>query len=665
MSLAEVARMGGRELGAAWRRLRSEEDSQACVAVALGMFIFLTVVSLWKAYLPRPEGVAQILAAARVRRGELCQEYISIVGRLKESLLLLTESCAYGAEEALDEHRRLFEDFLAEAQQHPEKLSDGITSADRPVAAFRSLVSLWFSVFEQVSADPWTKPSVLVKQQELDRCKTLPQIVKLAAETLQGAQARPVRSAVERAEELDLSIPSAKGERDSVPWLGFGDVGFGMKSWGMSLRQEPMPSEPLSLQDDVDDEPGSGGASSSDLQPPRSSPQSPCRRQQQQQPEEPSVVRAAQFPHPAALAPADGGATTSRPSRQLFPLDVCFGAVRVTILSQVHLLFMVTLALGLLVLYLEVAHGKRALITGGILVAEWCIMVLLMNIQDFDEVAHAQCHVQRLEYQVASMHARTAELGELSCRVQPMGKLWQARTVPALDLIAQVIDLLRQSPAKGKVGFFSGAVEKLEKVLAALGPLELWFGERPVHEDMISVVTEQLAACADFLRKRSSDKAVGPMVLSRIGRALGFLVVRVSSASGVQGKLAGIAGAPAPHVEITLGPRECARTEAFDGPMDPMWNEEFFLPVSWDDSRIELFVCSGYTQLGSVQVGFRDVSPGIWHSRTEHLKSLKRKPLPTELSFQYFFASEVPHLADLCGTRAPGAMPLRCSRLPS
>merc|ERR1719401_2370496 len=70
--------------------------------------------------------------------------------------------------------------------------------------------------------------------------------------------------------------------------------------------------------------------------------------------------------------------------------------------------------------------------------------------------------------------------------------LWRHRTVPRLEIMAEVYEGLRMVIPDQAPDFLERANEMLEEVKRAMGPLEIWCGDRALGEEALTVITLQL-----------------------------------------------------------------------------------------------------------------------------------------------------------------------------
>lgn len=146
--------------------------------------------------------------------------------------------------------------------------------------------------------------------------------------------------------------------------------------------------------------------------------------------------------------------------------------------------------------------------------ADMCLACVIAKYDSINEVARLEWQMQQLEKDVAQVRKRRDKLTAFHQQMQLLANLWLFRTVPCLDLLTELHELIQQSPPEDALQVLTGAVSVMEHVDRGLGPLRLWYGKDALHESKLKAMGKRLASCADVVKE--ADQMPYPM--QRISR---------------------------------------------------------------------------------------------------------------------------------------------------
>mmetsp|Transcript_48214 Transcript_48214/g.148824 ORF Transcript_48214/g.148824 Transcript_48214/m.148824 type:complete len:703 (-) Transcript_48214:52-2160(-) len=113
-------------------------------------------------------------------------------------------------------------------------------------------------------------------------------------------------------------------------------------------------------------------------------------------------------------------------------------------------------------------------------------------VQPGNQVARLTAEIKQLEERSAAVEAYHEEVTQVFSRAEQSTNMWMLRTVPHMDMLKEVHDVVLFMPKEQAASFLQRATASLDLVSQALGPLEIWTGERALSERELMVVASQL-----------------------------------------------------------------------------------------------------------------------------------------------------------------------------
>lgn len=525
----------------------------------------------------------------RERRDSLQGAYVLAMADIEGVLVNMSESAVSLAEWNFNEKRKSFLRGLERIGDDPEKYFPKPTKGT--VDAFRTFASLWLRIFEECTEDPIRNPKRIVEQRELDRCKRISDIVRLVVGRLED---NPVSFVRRYASDGCQDPKQMLDDGGQQPWLQV-FCGFGCSRRAISSK--------------MGDDPLLGKA--------------------------PAVSK--------------GG----------FPSDLVLGCIRLTLLSKTHILLLATYLAGLSLLAIELVQcGWFSAIMVGF--SEVYLLSGLFRIRDIDEICRLQREVARLEQMSEEVKEHRNMLVEFYSNLRELNILWQYRTLPCLEQLEAISEHItrEKDPA-----FLREATSIWCRLFDGLGDVPLWM-ERSIDEEVLGFAAEQMKSATDFVMEHTS-KSTSKDVLQRLGNVFGFVVIRIRAAQNLTTRGFNKLVAPAePFVTISISDDQkplsssdtsiadsAFRTDVAKGCVDPKWeDEEFFVPVEWYNSHLQLHVWDSQAHkepmsLGFHNIAFRSLRPGVWYQRSERLASAKKgAETQSAIEFEVFFADEIRQL---------------------
>jgi len=536
---------------------------------------------------------------ARSRRDRLHGAYTSATAEIEGILANLSESAVSLAEWNFNEKRKVFARGLERVCSAPDKHFPN--AKQETIDAFRNFVALWLRSFAECTEDPLRRPRWIVERQELDGCRRIQDIAKLVSGRVQRSPVDFLRQEAGGNSEVPHDSGQKTIEVREKHWLRF--------HWGLGCGRR---------------------ARCSDLT--------------------------------VALKAREHDATESAiscpVSAETFPKEFDIACLQVTILSNSHLIALGTHLVGFPVLAMELAL-RNWFSVAFLIIAEAYLFYGLFKIRDYDEICILEEEIAHLERVSEEVTEHRSQLVGFYVNVRGVNTLWQYRTLPVLELLDAVFDLVVQ---ERDPDFLRDAANASGRIVDGRLP-----------ELVLTCVAEELKAATDDLHEHSGP-TLRASALERLKNTFGAAVVRVFGAKGLGGRgLQGLnkimtAICPVVTVSVTDGQRQRHaergsgrpdaaaasspfRTERAKSSTDPRWEgEEFLVPIPWRAKHLQLHVWDAHPSGDPLSLGFYNldlglVSRGVWLRGCERLVSARNgDELNGEIDFEVFFADEVRQL---------------------
>jgi len=580
--------------------------------ILLFFYIFLLFRCVSKAWLHNGGAVAEKVAEAQRRRDDLEDTYEDTLKSSQQMLLGMFESSAYVAEWNFQTRARNFEKFVTHMKAHPRKLLKDGCDQQKTTRAWCHFLLLWFEIFEQCSVSPVKEPNRLTNPvdvaNDLRRLSEAPQ--KAADDTYHKEFDFSCETTLKvlAANEVNFKAMFQKAiakfeyaekiqarMRESPPcWIRLGFFRLGFDATGM---------------------------------------------------------------HGQPAAPCDSP-DASKDTTDEYPVDIYCGFLHVTLLSQAHFLLIFTSFVSIVLICLEL-WLDRPLPLLLLAASDFFLVFALVRISDVDEFARLSQEVRQLQQASALVNMRHQKLDKFCRKLRKLDHLWRTRTLPGLELMGELCTQIQDlSDLEDRSQFLGEITEAMRVLINGFGYIDLWLVDDNESAEFLELAGQEMHAATQFIVAARKERTPAHEIVKRVQRIFGVLIIRVNSARKLTNKTTfGFAGEKAnPYVTVKTNQDNEMVTQTIESQLNPVWDEEFCIPVAWNDDILELHVWSNSSSgvnigedpsLGYVHIPFRSLLSGQWHKSSAHLKSVKKgTEKESELHFEVFFAARVQQLYD-------------------
>jgi len=314
--------------------------------------------------------------------------------------------------------------------------------------------------------DPIGNPKRVITEAELDRCRTIGDVASLTLERLKQTEVRFISSQRDkdakilkgfRAHITELTAPKAIAD-SSTPAAATPPPQEIEMSSNLPPRRPGDPSSPTASFDEREVEAGR--------------PDSFERRQ----------VKPTQPSPEIRCCPCSwcvfGGFSFSyqRSGSEGYPRILSCVCFRFKLLSKTHLMLMIGCCCSIGVFVLETVYAKEMIVNvvGGTSAFYLCLVMLLVRFEQIDIIQKLEREVNELEGENDRIVERKAEMVKFWHSMQSLTDLWVHRTVPRLDLLAEVQGHLQDAPPEDVLALMAGANTRLEDLESHLPELSVW-----------------------------------------------------------------------------------------------------------------------------------------------------------------------------------------------
>eukprot|EP00930_Biecheleria_cincta_P059576 TRINITY_DN4527_c0_g1_i1.p1 TRINITY_DN4527_c0_g1~~TRINITY_DN4527_c0_g1_i1.p1 ORF type:complete len:522 (-),score=87.50 TRINITY_DN4527_c0_g1_i1:247-1812(-) len=357
--------------------------------------------------------------AARREKDNLTRSYNDMIAEMDSLLQKSAESSAGLAERSFESKRRDFQRFLERVKSKYSAIFSGTKkNSDQLLREFKRFCNNWLHVFEECSIDPVNAPKRVVSRPAINQCQSIEQVADLCLSHLRTTEVRFISS-----------------RRDQ-------DAALLKKNKGDYKRLTVKPAagaELLALPDSV-----------------AVSNNRPC-----------SWVQ---------LGGPIGCYLRSSTTDDGYPKDCRVLCGQLIILSNEHAALLLGMLAGVvLILYdlaLAATEGDIVTLLSSI-VAESCIIVMLLRFEELDVIQQLTREVQQLSKHKEQLGQQREKMAVFWNNVHSLTELWLYRTVPRLDLYKEVHSQLEDTK-DDLITSLAGANQQLEDLENKLGALEAW-----------------------------------------------------------------------------------------------------------------------------------------------------------------------------------------------
>lgn len=548
--------------------------------------VAFVLVSFWcLAQIMVAKPTAHQLEKKMNQRGILERNLAMLACDIEEALTGLSESFASFAQLAFEERCRDFKRFLRAVAAEPWE------NCDDPdhFKAFRNFIAHWLSIFAECSKDPIEHPHVVVTDAQLNSCKSMLELVALLVDPKPGG---------------------TSGALDNRPVELLGPAGR-----AHSFTADGYPAERAGL---------SNGAVYGNLK----DQSSPC----------PSCCANLGF----CCCP---GARRRRKRRDVPGAGGEGGMMRIASYKHCLLACVFFLSLAFAIVFFSF---RKWLHFVAMACATLSLLIGVCQYENVDLLDHLEKEVEALKLEHAKTEERRVSIQELYDHAKRFADFWRYRTIPRLDIMKELQEILKDAPGYCAWPLLDGAVEKLQHIDQVMGPAELWYGENALHEGKLQLVGDQVAVCATRLHaEHRADKTAIPKILDGLNNAFGVVALRGMKAgtlvhAGWLGKESN------PCLRGAVNSLTFAETRVKKFNLDPRWDhEELYFIVGPNDTTLHLDIIDRSAvfkdkALGGVATDFRRLEPGHWYTRREELLG------SGTLEFEVCYATSAEDLTEFC-----------------
>lgn len=406
------------------------------------IFITPTVFYLFRTLGQYDESLRHKRKQAEAERQKLIAAYLQTLGDMDRLLKTTTETSAGFAERNFEMKRRDFQRFLERTLRDRGSLdaSDMVSGTNFKVGEadlyfeMKRFVQNWLRVFAECSVDPINAPRQVVSDEELNRCATVSELCHLCAERLTSAEVKfYTRQQVEDAQTI-----------------GF----FRRKLDEISRRGSVVNERSQTML-----EPRVRGQGESVCK-------AVCRK----------VSRYIANMSWMACGQGKGKIQPEEPDETGYPRILRFACFcTVVLLSREHVGLLVSFGCGWVLLALEIlSEWMQKKIITSIVILEICLVVTLIRFESIDIIQRLVKEartIAREKESVRQMHDKMVSFWH-DCQINT--DIWLHRTVPRLDLYAEVHGCFEDLPNHQLLPAVAGMNAKLEALDCELGALEAW-----------------------------------------------------------------------------------------------------------------------------------------------------------------------------------------------
>eukprot|EP00930_Biecheleria_cincta_P001168 TRINITY_DN102334_c0_g1_i1.p1 TRINITY_DN102334_c0_g1~~TRINITY_DN102334_c0_g1_i1.p1 ORF type:complete len:518 (+),score=110.90 TRINITY_DN102334_c0_g1_i1:78-1556(+) len=406
-----------------WHNFPSEISVKDCVALAF----FARCLCYMTSIIGQFEGKLQEKQKqARIEKDNLTRSYNDLIGEMDSLLQKSAESSAGLAERSFESKRRDFQRFLERVKSKYSVMYSGTKKdSDQLLQQFKRFCINWLHVFQECSINPVTFPKIVVKKEEIESKQSIEQVADLLLQRLKRTEVKFITMQREQDQKILLQ---KKGEAKRLTQATGRDL--------LALPNSAAARSPT----------GTDGTSSKTL----------------------SWFR---------LGGPIGCYLRRSTTEDGYPKDFRFLCGQIIILSYEHFVLLLGMVAGfVLVIYdlvcLVGGMGHASTLVSG-LIAEGCIMVMLLRFEELDVIQQLTREVQELSKQKEQLREQREKMTDFWETAQSTTELWLYRTVPRLDLYKEVHSQL-EDEKDDLITSMSEANRQLQDLENKLGALEAW-----------------------------------------------------------------------------------------------------------------------------------------------------------------------------------------------
>jgi hypothetical protein len=451
------------------------------------------------------------------RKKELARTYDSLINSMDDLLGKAAESSATMAERSFESKRRDFQRFLERAETRYTQIAGTKIDTDMMLQQFRRFVQRWLAVFEECSVDPISAPKRVVTEEELNRCRTVGDVASLTLERLKQTEVRFISSQRDKDIKVLQGIRAQQRRISAQNALTDGGAPTATPPMEIELQASPsahwMPSSSSSIRKSLKKEPVK------DMHRPSSA--SFGGRQVTQ-------VRQGVLGCPCTWCqPGAFGFSYQWHSGDLgYPrIFNCF-CFRLKLLSRAHAWLMCGFVCSFFIFFLE---GRHVIFIGdGLFI--FCLIVVLLRFEQIDIIQRLEREVEELAQDQKRITERKEQMVTFWNSMQQLTDLWVHRTVPRLDLLAEVQGHLQDAPPEDVLALMAGANARLEELENSLPELSLW--RHSDNATATELTEESKKAFASRIEGLCQEEKL-PKILHGINKVIEDQVLRIEG-SGAQ-----------------------------------------------------------------------------------------------------------------------------------
>mmetsp|Transcript_6351 Transcript_6351/g.11597 ORF Transcript_6351/g.11597 Transcript_6351/m.11597 type:complete len:587 (+) Transcript_6351:83-1843(+) len=346
------------------------------------------------------------------------------------------------AERGLDSQRRDFQNFLTRGIAR--RFAGSVVKI--PFEKFVAFLSQYMAIFQECSMDPLDEPFILSTPEELkENCTSVVAAAELVGARAKAKEVKFLSAPVEEAKQKSTGLRRRWKKVTYVPKKV-------LKLTGLSRFIRKKKRE---LQEH-DEEHGSFGQT------------------QESWTSGDSVAEARELRWFRLDVGCGFGVETTE--EEIYPVQVHGHVFTCTVLSKEHVQLLVSVALGLPLLFLSVfavSDMSRAMV-GFILVSLLCVSFVLYDFLEIDAVQRMEIQIQEMQAAVAMVQQRREKMLDFFGRVHFLTDFWRFRTLPRLELMKLFAESLQDAEDAEVANLLIDIVAKVDMIEDAMASLQSW-----------------------------------------------------------------------------------------------------------------------------------------------------------------------------------------------
>jgi len=445
-----------------------------CIATIPNLMYLLKILGTYDEQIQVKE------AAISDRKKELAASYENLIASIDELLGRAAESSATMAERGFESKRRDFQRFLEHSETRYKNIVCDEAQSKDMLMQFKRFTKRWLIVFQECSMDPISKPNIVIRDEELEGCKTIGEVAHKIIEKLKITEVRFISSKQDEEKKL-LRGCRAEHRRltmDPRQLLALHDRANSNEAPPSEIELMPTTSASVNRGQPTEINHSSSG-------------------QKWLQPNGNSMERTLQATNDTWyfgwLAFGVCGCGIKKGQGTLhdgYPWKLQLKVLQIMVLSKEHMMLLVGTVLAVPILMLCLCDDDQLMGFLPALCYLVCLLNMLMRFEKIDVVQRLEREVLQLQEQSETIKTRREQMVNFWNDMQQLTDLWVHRTVPRLDLLKEVQGHLEFSSPDDHLPFMAKANNCLEDLEKNLPALLYWRGDGDLSEESKKAFSE-------------------------------------------------------------------------------------------------------------------------------------------------------------------------------